>query len=155
MTSSNICEAAAWSHLMHPCLHREQETVCSILCDTCLFLSINTWGQCWVATEASDPVPLLHGPQHGALLLCQQCSALHLSPSTQSGLWKSIPKCQGKASPLRAITEGYLGDLVLVCVCVCFRIPRIIGIQGETNGWLAELAWSIPSVTWKRPKPSH
>lgn len=41
------------------------------------------------------------------------------------------------------------------CVCVCFRIPRITGIQGETNEWLAEMAWCIPSVAWKRPKLSH
>lgn len=121
---------------MRSCLDREQETICSIFCDACLFLSIDTWGQCWVATESSDPVPLLHGPQHGALLLCQQCSALHLSPCTQSGLRKSITKCQGEASPLGAITEGCLGDSVLLCVCVSEFLKLLESKVKQMNGWL-------------------
>lgn len=153
MTLSNTCEAAVWAHLRHSRLHREQETIHSIFYDTCLILSFNTWGQHWVATESSDPVPLLHGPQRGALLLCQQCSALHLAPHTVR-LTEIHNKMSRGSFPTGSNYRG-VSWWFRAFVCVFFIIPRITGIQGEMNEWLGEMASSIPSVAWKRPKLSH
>lgn len=76
------------------------------------------------------------------------------------GLQESITKCQGEAAPQGLIRKGHLDDVELFCVHALYfsphpTVPRIIVIRGELNEWLSEMAESIPSVAWKRPKLSH
>lgn len=88
----SIC-ATVWGHCRPSCLCSEQENINSLFYDTSPILSINTWGQHWVAAECPDPLPLLDGPQRGAHSLSAG-SVLHLPPhaATLTGIHNKMSR---------------------------------------------------------------